>query len=79
MINNLPLVIVLIFGIAGCALDESRQEQDLAAPPTEDELRWLGPDAYNDFFLTRWRKCIRYASENVCFSQFYGGDGSGLD
>ncbi|MCP5364732.1 MAG: hypothetical protein H6905_05835 [Hyphomicrobiales bacterium] len=73
------LIAVVMLSVAGCATSEAQHTQDPGAPPTEDELRWLGPDAYNDFFLTRWRKCVRYASENVCFSEFYGGDGSGLD
>lgn len=79
MMDKHLLIAVVMLSVAGCAMSESRPTQDLDAPPTDDELRWLGPDAYNEFFLTRWRKCTRYASENVCFSDFYGGDGSGLD
>ncbi len=47
---------------------------DLSAPPTEYERRVLGVDAYNDYFLTMWRKCTRYASEGTCHKQMYGGD-----
>lgn len=44
------------------------------APPTDDEKRALGPDAYDEYFLTTWRKCTKWASDDACRRQIYGGD-----
>ncbi len=60
----------LVVGCAGIA-----PPPDMAAPPTRDEIRNLGGDAYDEYFLTRWRHCTQFASTSTCRNQIYGGDG----
>lgn len=73
----IPLFLLLGF-IAGCGGLEPDPVPPPDAPPTEGEIRALGPDAYNSFFLKRWRDCTRYSSETRCHEQIYGGGGKGL-
>jgi hypothetical protein len=47
---------------------------DPNAPPTVDEKRALGIDAYEPYFLNAWRRCTRFRSDDVCRRQIYGGD-----
>lgn len=64
-----PLIVALLGGCGG-----QTQPLDLDAPPTAREKRNLGPDAYDDYFLTTWRKCTQWYSDDTCRRQMYGGD-----
>jgi hypothetical protein len=65
---------VIVALVAGCQV---APPPDLEAAPTDEELRILGGDAYDDYFLTRWRKCTQFASTSTCEDELYGGDGGG--
>ncbi|MBK8908383.1 MAG: hypothetical protein IPM60_10895 [Rhodospirillales bacterium] len=63
------LIAALLGGCGGQA-----QPPDLDAPPTVREIRSLGPDANDEYFLTAWRKCTQWYSDDTCRRQIYGGD-----
>lgn len=53
---------------------------DFNAPPTERESMLLGVDATDEYFLTRFRRCVRWQPEYTCAQQPYGdNDGGGFD
>jgi hypothetical protein len=66
-------MIVLIAGLAaGCAY--RAPPPDYAAPPTEEDFRYLGGDALDAYFLTTWRRCTQFKSTSTCKQEIYGGD-----
>jgi hypothetical protein len=67
------LTAALAFASAGCEGFERDPLPQPGDPPTQEELRWLGPDAYTAFFLNKWRDCVKYAAPNVCHRDIYGG------
>jgi hypothetical protein len=64
--------VVIVALVAGC---QAAPPPDLEATPTDEEIRFLGGDVYDDYFLTRWRKCTQFASVSTCLDELYGGDG----
>lgn len=62
--------------LAACGTREP--PPDLNAPPTVRESLILGVDATDTFFLTRYRKCIRWKSEQICREEPYGDDEGGF-
>jgi hypothetical protein len=70
------IALVLIAGLAaGCA--SKAPPPDLDAPPTEEDFRYIGGDALDSYFLTRWRQCTQFASTSTCLEEIYGGNGGG--
>jgi hypothetical protein len=66
-------MIALIAGLAaGCAY--RAPPPDYAAPPTEEDFRYLGGDALDAYFLTTWRRCTQFKSTSTCKQEIYGGD-----
>lgn len=62
--------------LASCGTPEPAP--DFNAPPTVRESRILGVDATDSYFLTRYRKCIRWKSEQICREEPYGDDEGGF-
>ncbi len=63
--------------VAACGTREP--PPDLNAPPTEREEMLLGVDASDEYFLTRYRKCIRWKAEYTCRQEPYGDDGGAFE
>jgi hypothetical protein len=64
--------VVIVALVAGC---EAAPPPDYAAPPTEEDFRYIGADALDEYFLTTWRKCTQFKSTSTCKDEIYGGDG----
>jgi hypothetical protein len=71
MIKSAGVVLMLAL-VAGC---EAAPPPDFEAPPTQEERRILGGDAFDEHFLTQWRKCTQFASTDTCEDELYGGNG----
>ena len=69
MIKAAGVALILAL-VAGC---ETAPPPDLEAPPTREEIRILGADAYEEHFIARWRRCVRFASTSTCEDDLYGG------
>jgi hypothetical protein len=69
------VLVAIVALVAGCAT--MAQPPDYAAPPTEEDFRYIGADALDEYFLTTWRKCTQFKSTSTCLEEIYGGDGGG--
>ncbi len=58
--------------LAACGTREP--PPDFNAPPTGREMALLGVDATDSYFLTRFRKCVQWKSEQTCRKEPYGDD-----
>ena len=58
--------------LAACGTREP--PPDFNAPPTEREMALLGVDSSDSYFLTRFRKCVQWKSEQRCRKEPYGDD-----
>ncbi len=62
--------------LAACGTREP--PPDFNAPPTVRESMILGVDAEDSYFLNRYRRCIRWKSEQICREEPYGDDEGGF-
>jgi hypothetical protein len=76
--SGVPVLGALFLTGALAACGTREPPPDLDAPPTPRESRILGVDAMDSYFLTRYRKCIQFKSEQMCQREPYGDDGSGF-
>lgn len=51
---------------------------ELNAAPTQREWAILGVDATDSYFLTRFRRCVQWKSEQMCKEEPYGDDEGGF-
>jgi hypothetical protein len=72
--RSLRTTLLAVALVTRCSGFEPAPPPDSEAPATNFEIQRLGPDAYDQEFLLRWRKCTQYASDSYCYRQFYGGD-----
>lgn len=62
--------------LAACGTREPAP--DLNAPATLREFMILGVDSTDSYFLTRFRKCVQWKSEQICKEEPYGDDEGGF-
>ena len=65
----------LVGFLAACGTREP--PPDLNAPATLRESMILGVDATDTYFLTRFRKCVQWKSQQICKREPYGEDNGG--
>ena len=67
----------LVGPVAACGTREP--PPDLDAPATLRESMILGVDATDPYFLTRFRKCVQWKSQQICKREPYGEDNGGYE